>query len=104
MAGVIRDSIPDMKIDITRVKRGHYRADCLDLPGSPPCGDGKTELMALAALMYQLIFDRAWQDYIKYGEPITINGKAWKNPFRNAGRRADPQHPVLAVLPARAGW
>jgi hypothetical protein len=46
-----------------------YRADCLDLPGSPPCGDGKTKEIAMANLFLAITAgDRSdWLQYVKRG-------------------------------------
>ena len=65
---------------------GGYRADCIDLPGSPPVGTGKTKEMAIACLFFLMLFSipcsgesRKWTDYIVRGEPIMINGEVWKD-------------------------
>jgi hypothetical protein len=46
-----------------------YRADCKDLPGAPPVGEGKTKEEAVASLFYRLLFNHAdgtyWTRYIK---------------------------------------
>lgn len=75
-----------MKIKLEKQK-GYYTADCLDLPGSPPVGNGKTKELAMACLFYLMKFesphvgsDRTWFDYIKLGEPITVNGVMWEQP------------------------
>ena len=78
-----------MKIRIEKMGKDYYRADCLDLPGSPPCGTGTTEVMALAALMYLLIFEStegehpsSWHKYITRGEDIVVNDVKWSYPIR----------------------
>jgi hypothetical protein len=65
---------------------GGYRADCLDLSGSPPVGTGKTKEMAVACLFYLMLFSspcvgnsRKWTDCIAHGEPIMINGEVWNH-------------------------
>jgi hypothetical protein len=66
-----------------------YQADCEDCPGMPPVGYGKTPEEAVAALFYLLLFDKTggpdsknWIEYIKFGEPIIINGKMWEDPMK----------------------
>jgi hypothetical protein len=83
-----------MKIQILEITEGRnfehcYQADCQDCPGSPPVGYGKTKEEAVAALFYQFLFghtggphSHSWLDFIKFGEPIVINGKIWENPVR----------------------
>ena len=79
-----------MKIKFIKIKNKFYQADCEDCPGAPPVGYGKTKEAALAALFYCLMFDNAggqndphnWLCYIKQDEPITINNKLWKNPWK----------------------
>ncbi len=68
-----------MNISLTKVQGG-YRADCTDLPGMPPCGDGKNKRMAIACLFYRMLFDNGttWFQYIKRGEPIIIDGERWE--------------------------
>jgi len=81
-----------MKIRIecySKKGKPHYRADCLDLPGSPPCGDGKTQVMAIAHLMYLMINsstygfdDRKWHTFLKSDNVIEVNGKKWERPYK----------------------
>ncbi|MDE2468672.1 MAG: hypothetical protein KGL35_08005 [Bradyrhizobium sp.] len=61
-----------------------WRADCKDLPGSPPVGVGETEAVAVAHLFYRLHFGRTegrhsvcWMEYIEPGEVkvTTISGE-----------------------------
>ena len=68
-----------------------YRADCLDCPGTPPVGLGRTKVEALAALFYVMLFDstdgsesKNWTQYINKNEPIIINGKLWNRDFKKA--------------------
>lgn len=70
-----------MKITLEKIKDG-WRADCKDLPGSPPCGDATTKEMAIAHLFYRLLNDSLtdWRPYIKFDNTLTINGKPWKAP------------------------
>ena len=81
-----------MNIEIVKLESG-YQADCKDCPGSPPVGYGETEVEAVTALFYMLMFsqpgskefyplklEHSWLTYIKRGEPIVINGKTWKYP------------------------
>lgn len=75
-----------MKIDIEK-SADHFRADCKDLPGSPPVGLGDTPEMAVACLFWRLLFEktggphsRCWVELIKRDEPIVVNGKTWKWP------------------------
>ncbi len=71
-----------MKYKIEKFK-DHYRADCIDLPGSPPVGLGSTETEAAIHLFTRLIIEsksRAtltdWLQYIDNKE-IIINDKQW---------------------------
>ena len=73
-----------MKINIEK-SQDHYRADCLDFPGSPPVGLGETPEMAVACLMWRVLFqtdfsDTKWINYIKREEPIIVNGVKWAWP------------------------
>lgn len=76
-----------MKIKIEK-QSDHYRADCLDLPGSPPVGVGRTPELAVSALFYLMLFDRPgpasdtrnWACYIKRDEPIIVNDEVWSYP------------------------
>jgi hypothetical protein len=70
-----------MQIQIEKTQSG-YRADCLNLPGSPPVGIGLTEAMAVAQLAYVLLFSDTggenptrWADCIDKDEPVTIHHK-----------------------------
>lgn len=60
---------------------GYFRADAVDLPGSPPIGNGATREMAVACLFYRLIHESTgageggWLRYFKKGEPLIINEK-----------------------------
>lgn len=74
-----------MKIKLEKIGNGWWRADCLNLPGSPPCGDGQTKEMAIAALFYQLIHDPNWIKCINRTEPLTINDKIYKSPWKTNG-------------------
>lgn len=67
-----------MKISIEG-KSGHYIADCLDIPGSPRTGTGKSREMALVHLFTVLIEDKQI-DKINLKEGITINKKRWSVP------------------------
>lgn len=84
-----------MRINITKHKapktrQVYYRADCLDLPGSPPIGLGKTETDALAHLMWIILFSQThgenssnWAPFIQRGEKgqeIVVNGTPWTYP------------------------
>jgi len=76
-----------MKIKVDKVSDAHYRADCLDLPGSPPVGTGETPEMALACLFWLIIFDSTlgpdpsnWIRYLDKDEPLWINDKVWIRP------------------------
>ena len=66
-----------------------YRADCLDCPGSPPVGMGRTKLEALASLFYSLKFFSTggtyptnWFSYINKDDPIVINRKPYNRRFK----------------------
>lgn len=75
-----------MRIQIEKAS-DHYRADCLDLPGTPPVGIGRTPELALAELMHVLLFQwtggvmsRPWRECIDRNEPIVVNGEVWTWP------------------------
>lgn len=59
-----------MRIEIEK-SGDTYRADCKDLPGMPPVGEGKTKEEAVASLFYRILFCSAdetkWTRYIKSG-------------------------------------
>ena len=64
-----------MNIKIQETKRNHFIADLLDLPGSPPIGEGGTEAKAIANLFFRLTFEgEKWIKYIDHSEFI-INGE-----------------------------
>jgi len=76
-----------MNIKIDQVNEHYYRADCLDLPGTPPCGTGNSPEMAVACLFYLILFDSTlgpnpsnWIKYLDKDEPIWINDEVWKYP------------------------
>jgi hypothetical protein len=57
-----------MRIEIEK-SGDTYRADCKDLPGMPPVGEGGTKEEAVASLFYRLLFCSAdgtqWTRFIK---------------------------------------
>jgi len=74
-----------MRIDVEK-NDDHYRADCKDLPGSPPVGLGSTPEMAVACLFWRMLFEktggpnnRTWIEFIKK-DPIIVNGETWDWP------------------------
>ena len=60
----------------------HYRADCLDLPGSPPVGLGSSPEMAMACLMWRMVFnpDTKWTTRINKDDDIVVNDEVWEWP------------------------
>lgn len=75
-----------MKIEIEK-QSDHYRADCKDLPGLPPAGLGRTPELAVACLLWRLIFEKTggegtlpWSLLLRRDEPITVNGEEWAWP------------------------
>lgn len=76
----------NMKIKLERIGKGEYKADCLDLCGSPRCGFGTSREMALIHLFMTIIQDKQ-EKYIKMDEMI-INNRKWKIPpsFLKNGR------------------
>ena len=79
-----------MKIKLEKLgEEGCWRADCLDLPGTPPCGDGDTKEMAIACLFFRILRESTsmlrpteWTGYIKLDEPLMINDEEYKYPWR----------------------
>ena len=77
-----------MTFTITKAESGYFRADCDDLPGSPPNGFGNTEAEALCHLFYRLVKEnsggmsdtRNWIGYINFNNEIIVNGKKWMWP------------------------
>jgi len=76
-----------MNIKITKSSDNCFRADCLDLPGSPPIGLGKTEVLALAHLIWLLNFSETggpnsinWSKFLKREDPIIVNDEKWSLP------------------------
>lgn len=53
-----------MKIKITKITR--YRADLVDLPGSPPCGDGDTPERAIANLFLFILRLRGQENWLRH--------------------------------------
>lgn len=75
-----------MKIKIEKCS-DHYRADCSDLPGSPPVGLGETAELAMAHLMWLLLFsstngpnDTLWYNFVRQHDVIMVNDLEWKLP------------------------
>lgn len=64
-----------MKIEILKTKE-HYRADCLDLPGTPPVGIGSSKEQAVASLFCRMYIETneldKWFDHLDFSEPIEI--------------------------------
>lgn len=64
----------------------HYRADCLDMPGSPPVGIGATEAEAVIHLFECLLSQKAGpsSEWIRGRKldtsKIEVNGKTWQWP------------------------
>lgn len=64
----------------------HYRADCKDLPGTPPVGLGSTPEMAVAHLCWCMLYahvgasSKRWIDFVDKDEPIIVNGVRWHWP------------------------
>ena len=54
------------------------RADLLDLPGSPPVGEGRTEAEAVADLFRRVIADKStnWLTYVQVEFPAVITRDA----------------------------
>lgn len=69
-----------MKIEITWSK-DHYRADLIDLPGTPPVGLGRTPELAVACLWWTCMRESTkWLEYINLSKPIIVNGETWDWP------------------------
>lgn len=61
-----------MKIKLYKIKDKEgflYRAEVMELPGSPPVGMAKTKHEAIAELFYNLIFDYPNPGWIKMIKP-----------------------------------
>lgn len=50
-----------------------YRADLKDLPGSPPCGEGKTKEEAIAKLFYMILHPDERTDWRVYIDWSSVN-------------------------------
>jgi len=64
-----------MKIKIDKVSYGdvEYRADLLDLPGTPSIGEGRSKEEAVANLFYRLLAENnTWVRSMKLHEPLEI--------------------------------
>ena len=83
-----------MTINIKK-SEDHYRADCLDLPGTPPVGLGISPEMAVACLFWRMYFEPIcsitptnnkaakfynWMSCLDRKKPIIVNGKVWDWP------------------------
>ena len=72
----------------------HFRADCLDMPGTPPCGIGKTEVEAVIHLFERLLSEKAGpESKWLFSRPldfskIEVNGVEWDWPdsYKRNGR------------------
>lgn len=69
-----------MNIKLEQVKPNWWRADCTDLPGSPPCGDGQTKEMAVACLLYRLLQTKTVYRFVP-NEILTVNDEMWNQPY-----------------------
>lgn len=74
-----------MRIEVSQ-SEDHWRADCLNLSGSPPVGLGDSPEMAVACLFWRMLFEptggpnsRPWTTFLKR-EPIVVNGRLWDWP------------------------
>lgn len=62
-----------MKIKLIKCGENYWQADCLDLPGSPPIGVGKTDYEAIASLFSNLMYNiEHYKRSIKYNEKLEI--------------------------------
>ena len=60
-----------MKIKITEISQINYKADLLDLPGSPWIGRGTTKEEAVGSLFFHLLHPAnkvKWIPYINFNE------------------------------------
>ena len=77
----------NMKIKV--FKDGNsYRADCEDLPGTPPNGFGNTEVEAVCHLFYRIVAETTggptnqnWTRHLKLNNELIINDKKWNWPI-----------------------
>jgi hypothetical protein len=56
-----------MKIDniiVEEMDNGTWRADCIDLPGSPPIGTGRNKYEAVGSLIFVLAIDRDFRQFV----------------------------------------
>jgi len=68
----------DMKIKVDKVKGG-FRADFVELPGTPLIGDGPTEAEAIATLF---IRNRNGLHYLNF-DYLEVNGKPYESIYKN---------------------
>lgn len=71
-----------MNIELMRQRDGRFRADCKDLPGSPPVGFGGTKEVAVANLFYVLLLECRLRPHLPWisilqqqtlqGKPVTV--------------------------------
>jgi hypothetical protein len=80
-----------IKINITEEERKgdkYFRADCLTLPGTPPCGFGHTKEVAVSHLFYKLLAEsfhgQKWTNILKYEMEtdggLIIDDEKWQWP------------------------
>ena len=50
-----------LKVKIWKEPNGEWRADPVDLPGSPPNGRGKNKWEALGSLLFAIRHEREWE-------------------------------------------
>jgi hypothetical protein len=67
-----------MKIKVDKVEGG-FRADFIDLPGSPFVGDGPTEAEAIATLFIRNKEGFCYLDF----DYLEINGKPYESIYKN---------------------
>lgn len=73
-----------MRVTIKRDKKEAevFIADCIDLPGSPPVGYGRSRQEALLYLLYALLVSSTqetnWLEFLKKDEPLMVNNTPWR--------------------------
>jgi hypothetical protein len=52
-----------------------YVADCMNLPGTPPIGRGKSRQEAIGSLLYALSKEQEWRKYLGFSIVIKDNNE-----------------------------
>jgi hypothetical protein len=66
-----------MKISIQKISKNYYIADCIELPGAPPIGQGKTKDEAVKILLLRILSEAmTWHSYLNFDVYEEVFGRS----------------------------